>query len=169
MKSKDVSRNLRDKAVVRHRSGVKVVDISKALRVPSRTVALKTEIRKKCGTTRTLPWVEEKEESWSGRRANTQQSLWQGFRSPLQRWRTCWKDKYLSWHLNVTVPSPVWCLTPVFYLCHRSAERRLYSSRCNKESHFPCRGFDWNGLVLVAWWLLSRRSLHQHTRFWKYV
>ena len=53
MRTKELSKDLRDKVVERHRSGEGYKNISKALNIPQSTV--KTIIKKWNGTTKTLP------------------------------------------------------------------------------------------------------------------
>lgn len=55
MKSKELSVDLRDRVVLRHKSGEGYRKISAALRVPMSTVASIIRKWKKYGTTRTLP------------------------------------------------------------------------------------------------------------------
>ena len=55
MRSKELSVELRDRIVLRHRSGERYQNISAALKAPKNIVASIILKWKKCGTTKTLP------------------------------------------------------------------------------------------------------------------
>ena len=98
MRSKELSVELRNRMLSRHRFEEGYQNISAALKVPKNTVASIILKWKKFGTTKTLPRAgrlaklsNRREGPWSGRWPRTRWSLWQSSRVPLSRWLYFWK------------------------------------------------------------------------------
>ena len=100
----ELSIELWDRIVRRHRFGEGYKTISRVLKVPKSTVSSIIRKWKEYGTTQTLPRAgrltklnnRAREGPWSGRWPRTQWPLWQNYRVPWLRWENLLEKKFCS-------------------------------------------------------------------------